>query len=235
MAVNDTADNNNALELSEEEVAHYLKNHPGFFLNRGDLLCEIELAHPSGGAVSLLERQVSLLRERNMDMRSRLSNLLDNARNNDRLFEKTKALVLKLVEAEQLDKAVHSCVQGLLRDFSMDFASLTLFADPARHKAHKSRFVKLEEARQVIPGLLKNNNATCGVLRPAELQFLFPTNAKQIGSAAVVPLNHNGPIGVLAIGSRDVHYFRSSMGTLFLGYIAEVLNRTLPALLKKSS
>lgn len=231
----DTADNNNALEITEEEVAFYLKNHPGFFLNRGDLLCEIELAHPSGGAVSLLERQVSLLRERNMDMRGRLNNLLDNARNNDRLFEKTKALVLRLVEAEQLDSAVNSCIHALTRDFSMDFASLTLFADPAMHKAHKSRFVKLDQARESIPGLLKSSNATCGVLRPEELQFLFPANSEQVGSAAVVPLSHGGLIGVLAIGSRDIHYFRSSMGTLFLGYIAEVLNRTLPALLKKTS
>lgn len=231
----DSAGNKNALEVSEEDVALYLKNHPGFFLSRDDLLCEIELAHPSGGAVSLLERQVSLLRERNMDMRGRLNNLLDNARNNDRLFEKTKAMVLKLIEADQIDTAVSSCIKGLNNDFSMDFASLTLFADPAEHPGSNSRFVGIEEARDHIPGLLKSQNATCGVLRPEELKFLFPDTPEQVGSAAVVPLSFGSPIGVLAIGSRDPHYFRSSMGTLFLGYIAEVLNRTLPTLLNKSS
>jgi uncharacterized protein YigA (DUF484 family) len=232
MAVADTANNNNALEISEEEVALFLKNHPDFFLSRDELLCEIELTHPSGGAVSLLERQVSLLRERNMDMRGRLNNLLDNARNNDRLFEKTKGLVLKLLEADQLDAAVTSCINGLLTDFSMDFANLTLFGDPAAHESKATRFVSLDNAMAEIPGLLKSNNATCGVLRPKELQFLFPHNSEQIGSAAVVPLSYAGMTGVLAIGSRDQQYFRSSMGTLFLGYIAEVLNRTLPSLLK---
>ena len=228
----DTANKNNALEMSEEEVALYLKNHPDFFLSRDDLLCEIELAHPSGGAVSLLERQVSLLRERNLDMRGRLNNLLDNARNNDRLFEKTKALVLSLLEADQLDVAVNSCVKSLSTDFSVDFANLTLFADPAAHQNKATRFVSLNIAMGEIPGLLKTNNATCGVLRSKELQFLFPHNAEQIGSAAVVPLSYDGMTGVLAIGSRDPQHFRSSMGTLFLGYIAEVLNRTLPDLLK---
>lgn len=228
----DTANNNNALEISEEEVALFLTNHPDFFLSRDDLLCEIELSHPSGGAVSLLERQVSLLRERNLDMRDRLNKLLDNARNNDRLFEKTKTLVLTLLEADQLDLAVTSCVNGLLTDFSMDFSSLTLFGDPAAHAAKTTRFVSLDNAMAEIPGLLKSNNATCGVLRPRELQFLFPHNPEQIGSAAVVPLSYAGMTGVLAIGSRDPQHFRSSMGTLFLGYIAEVLNRTLPDLLK---
>jgi len=36
---------------------------------------------------------------------------------------------------------------------------------------------------------------------------------------------------VLAIGHTDPNYYRSSMGTLFLSYIAEVLNRIIPRLL----
>ncbi len=228
----DTADKNNQLELSEEQVAFYLKNHPDFFLNRDDLLIDIALTHPSGGAVSLLERQASLLRERNLDMRGRLNNLLDNARNNDRLFEKTKALVIKLLEAEQLDAVSRSCVQSLLNDFTMDFAALTLFGSPKAFQGDSTRFVSLDEAHRLIPGLLKSKNVTCGALRPEELSFLFGDEGEKVGSAAVIPLNYGSSLGVLAIGSRDTHYFRSSMGTLFLGYIADVLNRILPAYLK---
>lgn len=219
-------------EITEEQVAQYLRNHSGFFLKRDDLLLELELAHPSGKAVSLLERQVSLLRERNMDMRTRLNNLLDNARNNDTLFEKTKQLVLALVEAQGLDAIVNSFNRSLLSDFNVDFSSFTLFGNPAQHRALAARMVNVDDAYQAIPGLLKSNSATCGVLRPEELKFLFSSHADLIGSAAVVPLSFGYPLGVIAIGSKDADYFRSSMGTLFLGYIAEVLNRLLPKYLK---
>lgn len=221
-------DNNKDKDITEEDVARYLKAHSGFFLKRDDLLLELELAHPSGEAVSLLERQVSLLRERNMEMRSRLSNLLDNARNNDVLFEKTKQLVLALLESQGLDGIVNSFNRSLISDFKMDFSSLTLFGNPERHRSVTSRMVNVDEAYRTIPGLMKSNNATCGVLRPEELKFLFCDEADHVGSAAVVPLSFGQPLGIIAIGSRDNDYFRSSMGTLFLGYIAEVLNRLLP-------
>ena len=229
--VNDK-DNNNERDISEDDVARYLKNHPGFFLKRDDLLLELELAHPSGKAVSLLERQVSLLRERNMDMRSRLGSLLENARKNDQLFEKTKQLVLSLMEAQGADAIVNCFNRSLISDFNMEFCSLTLFGNPDKHRSLVSRVVDIDSAYRAIPGLLKSNNATCGVLRPEELQFLFADQGKLVGSAAVVPLSFGRPLGIIAIGSRDHEYFRSSMGTLFLGYIAEVLNRILPRHLK---
>jgi uncharacterized protein YigA (DUF484 family) len=221
-------DHTNEKEITEDDVALYLKTHSGFFLKRDDLLLELEIAHPSGQAVSLLERQVSLLRERNMDMRGRMKSLIDNAHSNDQLFEKTKQLVLALIEAQGLDAIVNRFNRSLLSDFEVDFSSLTLFGDPAKHRSLASRMVPVDEAYQKIPGLLKSDNATCGVLRPEELEFLFLGQSQQVGSAAVVPLSFGQQLGVIAIGSKDTHYFRSSMGTLFLGYIAEVLNRLLP-------
>lgn len=219
-------------EPSADQVAAYLKRHPDFFLKRDDLLLELELAHPAGSAVSLLERQVSLLRERNVEMRSRLAGLLDNARTNDRLFEQTKQLVLKLIEAQNLDQVVDTFAHSLQQDFGIDFAALVLFGNPAQHRTTRARIVPLADARAHIDGLIKNSKAVCGVLRAEEVQFLFPEQHRQVGSAAVVPLSAGFPLGMLAIASQDPNYFRSSMGTLFLGYIAEVLNRLLPRLLK---
>jgi len=228
------SDNNRNTDPRAEEIAAYLKLHPDFFLKRPDLLMELEVAHPTGGAVSLLERQVSVLRERNMDMRHRLNNLLDNARINDQLFEQTKQLVLKLIEAQTLDQMVDAFVQSLQHEFQIDFASLVLIGNPTAHRGTRARIVSLGEARAQIDSLLKSSKAICGVLRPEEVRFLFPDHNRQVGSAAVVPLSHGYPLGVLAIASSDSGYFRSSMGTLFLGYIAEVLNRLLPKHLKQT-
>lgn len=221
------------VEINPEQVANYLRLHPDFFLKRPDLLTDIEVAHPTGGAVSLLERQVSILRERNMDMRHRLNSLLDNARTNDRLFEQTKQLVLHLLEAQTLDQIVDIFVTSLQQDFQVDFATMVLIGNPNAHRGVRARVIPLEDARAQIDSLLKSSKAICGVLRPEEVKFLFPDHNRQIGSAAVVPLAHGNPLGVLAIASTDANYFRSSMGTLFLGYIAEVLNRLLPKHIKQ--
>ncbi|WP_439509305.1 DUF484 family protein [Marinimicrobium koreense] len=217
-----------ASQLTDEQVAQYLEAHPDFFVQHRKLLADLELPHESGPAVSLVERQVSVLRERNMDMRHRLSKLLDNARENDKLFDKTKRLVLALLEGRDMGDIIDALCFSFDQDFNIHYTSILLFGHEDRVPSSQARVVTIGEARQYIAPLLKNNRAMCGTLGEGELQFLFGDNAHQIGSVATVPLVHGNAYGLLAIGNRDPHYYRSSMGTLFLGYIAEVLNRLLP-------
>ena len=68
-------------------------------------------------------------------------------------------------------------------------------------------------------------------LRADELAFLFPGEAgSQIGSAAVAVLDHQGLHGVLALGSPDPQHYKSTLGTVFLGHVAEIVARVLPCL-----
>ena len=90
----------------QQQVREYLLEHPDFFNNNPDLLAEINLPHESGQAVSLMERQVAVLRERNMEMRHRINNILETAKENDKLFEKTKRLVLGLLEADSIGQLI---------------------------------------------------------------------------------------------------------------------------------
>jgi uncharacterized protein YigA (DUF484 family) len=212
------------IELNEEQIVDYLKNHPDFFLKREDLLTEMQLAQDKGNAVSLVERQVSVLRDRNTEMRSRLSHLMEHAGKNDELLDKTQALVLTLLETQSLDKLVTTLQDELVAEYDIDYAKLTLFGNKP---GIASRMVTADEAYQTIPGLLKNNKATCGVVRDEEAEFLFDKQSPELGSAAVIPLNYGQALGVLAIGSRDEHYFQSDMGTLFLSYIANIMSRLL--------
>ncbi|RZO75248.1 MAG: DUF484 family protein, partial [OM182 bacterium] len=54
-------DTSEAEILSEEQVAEYLRNHPEFFLAQDDVLADLTLPHESGKAITLLERQVTIL------------------------------------------------------------------------------------------------------------------------------------------------------------------------------
>ncbi len=218
-------------KLTEEQVAQYLKNHPDFFNNNLNLLLELELPHNSGGAVSLVERQVSVLRERNMDMRHRLSQLLDNARENDRLFDKTKRLVLALLECNDLGDLVDALYYSFDKEFNIHYTRLVLFGNSAT-PVSAAKVVSIHDARDYIGKRLKMPNSVSGGVDIKECEFLFDEDAVNVGSAALAVLQHGSPLGVLAIGNQDPAYYRSSMGTLFLGYIAEVLNRLLPPQLK---
>lgn len=230
--------NQNTLSLSHEEVETFLREHPDFFMSRNGLLSELNLPHESGSAISLVERQVSVLRDRSRDLRKRLGQLLDTARENDRLFLKTQDLVLGLLEAKSLDEVI-TTVQVSLRDaYQVDTNSLILFGTPEQFRDTNAYIVTREEAHAQIGSIIQSNKATCGALRETEMAFLFPPSLfegspRSVGSAAVAPLqyhdfNKSGTFGLLAIGSFDPDRYRSSMGTLFLSYIAEVLNRVVP-------
>ena len=189
--------------LDSETVAAYLRLHPEFFIDHDELIPELRIPHQRGDTVSLVERQVKLLRERNIEMRHRLSQLMDVARDNDRLFDKTRRLVLDLLDATSLEEVVSAVEDSLRREFQVPFVGLILFSD-----------APLPVGRSVSSA-------------EEEFQLVFAQYATD-GLAAVVALTYQGLHGVLAIGSADPQHYKSSLGTLFLGYIAEVLARVLP-------
>ena len=221
------SDIHNANILTEEKVEKFLKEHPNFFDHRPDLLTEMHLPHNSGNAVSLVERQVSILRERNMEMRHRLTNLLDNARDNDRLFDKTKRLVLAIIESVDLNSLVDALYYSFEKDFQVHYTRIILFSSQTLPQS-KARIEDLYVARNHIGKHLQSVKSVSGGLDIKEIEFLFDSDAHNVGSAALAVLNHGNLLGVLAIGNQDPTYYHSSMGTLFLNYVAEVLNRTLP-------
>jgi uncharacterized protein YigA (DUF484 family) len=225
--MSDTTLTDSEAAITEQQVVEYLRNKPDFFVSQPGLLADIRLPHASGQAISLVERQVSVLRERNMDMRHRLSKLLENARDNDRLFEKTKKLVLALLESKNLNDAVEALLYSFKHDFDIHFTSIILFGEDATDNS-KAKFVSINSARESIASLLKGNRAQCGTFSETETEYLFSDHASGVGSAAMVPLVFGNTFGLLAIANRDANYYRSSMGTLFLSYIGEVLNRVLP-------
>lgn len=218
-------------KLTEEQVALFLKEHPDFFKHHLDILAELDLPHNSGAAISLVERQVSVLRDRNMDMRHRLSHLLDNARENDRLFDKTKRLILSLLECNDLGDIVDALYYSFDKEFNIHYTRLILFGNSST-PVSEARVVSIHDAKDHIGKRMQQPNAVSGGINIKECEFLFDHDAPNVGSAALAVLHHGSPIGLLAIGNQDPNYYRSSMGTLFLGYIGEALNRLLPKYMK---
>ena len=213
-----------ATSVSAEAVAAYLREHEDFFAEQEELLATLRLPHQRGDTVSLVERQMALLRERNTEMRQRLAQLMEIARDNDRLFDKTRRLILGLMDAASQEEVVIAVEDSLRQEFQVPFVSLILFNDAP---LPVGRAVSLAQAHSAIGALLSEGKGTAGTLREHELDFLFGEEQRQqIGSTALVFLESGQ--GVLAIASRDPLHYKSSVGTLFLSYIGEVLSRVLP-------
>ncbi len=106
----------------EDSVMRYLRENPDFFGRHPTLLTDLSLPHDSGEAISLVERQVAILRERNIDMRRRLTHLVGAANNNDTLFEKTRRFTLQALDCETLDAIDGVLADTLIDDFAADYA-----------------------------------------------------------------------------------------------------------------
>ncbi len=219
-------------EISEAEVAAFLDEHPAFFKGRDALLLKMQLPHAhstnNGKAISLVERQVSLLRERNMETRRQLDDLLTAARQNDEIFNKCQKLVLALIAAKDVNGFFKALEDSLKRDFKSEAYSVIIFSEYAHQINHFTSSIPAASAEEYVGGLMRSKAPYLGVLRESEQDFLFRHASARVKSAAVLSIKSKRQLALLAIGSADPEYFRSGMGTLFISFIADVLARLLP-------
>lgn len=223
-------------------VEDYLRRHPDFFQGRDDLIRALTLPHPTGGAISLVERQVALLREETQRYRTQLQELVQIARYNDELIARLQQLTVKLMDSATLDEVLGLLEVGLRQDFHADAATLRLFgtAGDVRFDAAAHAFLNVEvsAADALTPSLqpvLAAGIPACGHLPNDQLVQLFPTTAGEIGSAALLPLAGRAgapPVGLLAIGSRSAERYTPEMGTTYLNYMNELIGRKLAACLR---
>lgn len=212
-------------KLTAADVANFLRNNPDFFLNRAELLFDLNLPHGHNNASSLLEKQASVLRTRNTELRHKLNEMVSVARDNDRLFHQIRQLGLALLEAENLPQCEAVLRISLQQDFHLDHSSLLLYGEYDLPDAVIQ--TTPHDVQSVLGDLMRGNRIICTTLRRQEMAFLFPGYDRAEGSAALIPLHYQGSIGLLAVGSIDPNHFNSGMDTAFAAYIGDILSRRL--------
>jgi uncharacterized protein YigA (DUF484 family) len=204
--------------LDPKAVEAFLRAHPNFLQDRPGLLAALNLPHGGEGAVSLVERQVSVLRERNIASRQKLAELSDISRENDRLLDATRNTILALLAGESRADLSRIWLHQVIDTFQAEMGAL-LWLDESSGSAGEA---------PLASKLIRHGESFSGVLRPEEMQAVFGTDATG-GSAALVAIRSGGDdIGVLGVGSHDTQRYRAEDGTLFLDYLAEVIGQ-LPA------
>ena len=221
--------------LSSDSIVDYLLSHPEFFEAHPELLTKLKVPHPSGTAVSLIERQVEVLRGQNRQLERKLVDLIEVARANDTLIERIHRLALALLEGANLPDRLYALQEELRERFGADEVSLFLLhPDAKKADAGPARWLTPDD-----PGLdqfrdiMKSGKSHVGRLRPPQLEFLFGEQAEHIASSALVTLGDKGSLGLLAVGSRDAERFSPTLGTAFLTRISELVTAAVHPLIPK--
>ncbi len=217
--------------LDERTVADYLRRHPDFFERHIGLLALLKVPHPCGGAVSLIERQVSVLREQNRHLSRKLTELVSTARDNERLSAEMHRLALALMEAEGFGAVTARVREALAESFGAEQAVMRLVRLPGG-SAVEDGFVGLldmdePETAKAFEAFLRGRRPVCGRLKAEQVALLFGERAEAVASGAMIYLGEHSHYGVLAIGSRDRHRFHPGMGTVFLTQLGALVSRAL--------
>lgn len=222
--VNLEADN----DLTTEQISSFLRTHPEFFIDHEDVLADLTLPHQSGKAISLLERQVTILRDRGIEARQKLNNLLENARNNDQLFDTTRNLVLALLRTKNVTELADVTQDQLSNHANIDACEIIIIEHPDLNVSGSVRTAAVDSLRTEFNDVFRLKRTHCGSLDADRINYLFPNSGGKIKSTALCPVMSNGEVlALIAFGNQSDNYFNINLDTLFLDFIGRVVGAVL--------
>jgi uncharacterized protein YigA (DUF484 family) len=219
-------------QTDEERIERYLTLNPDFFERHQPLLSRMRLPHMrTGSTVSLVERQVEVLRDQKSDADRRLAEFIAVARANDNLADRIHRFTRRLLRVPNASAALTAVEASLREDFDAFNSVLLLTAPIDSLQGDYEPFLRKLPAEdtnmRTFEALLATGKPRCGQVRDTQREFLFGPEAASIGSVALVPLGEAGSLGLLALGSAERERFHPGMSTEFLKRMGELITDAL--------
>lgn len=215
--------------IDEAQVIEYLLQHPEFFDANGLLLADIEIPHQSGQAVSLIERQVSVLREKNDTFEKRLHDMVDAVHDNQRLNLSLQRMAIALLTSANREAMIDVITDELCNKLDTDQLAIYLFSeDPAQIKAKPRRYIQADQQQLDLFGnQFKKKKIQCGRMTKEQIQFLFGDDS-EVASGALLPLvDKKTTLGLVGLGSYDELHYHPGMGTEYLQQLSDLVTAAL--------
>ena len=222
----------NALQgITENDIAEYLANTPGFFERHAEMLATVQLTSPHGQrAVSLQERQMEMLRERIKGLEKKIVEMIRNGQDNvaiaERLHRWTRALMIT-PDAAELPEVL---LRELKQQFLIPQAGIRVWGVAEPYAALPFALGASNDAKTLASSL---SIPYCGVNAGFEA-VRWLDDASTVASMAMVPLRtgaSDAAFGLLVVGSPDPTRYSADMGTDFLQRIGEIASAGLTRLL----
>ncbi|GAA5218604.1 DUF484 family protein [Corallincola platygyrae] len=214
-------------QLDELAVVDFLADNPDFFSRHPNLLGTLRLPHADLGTVSLTERQLTVLRQQNADLKEEITELMSVAARNERIFRVYSQLYTDLLGCEQIAEVQRLLQQHLSEQLGLPVVALRLFDYGG---GERQLTLIRDDAEQVLTRRLGGGSCYFGRLGQQEQWILF--GDKQVESAALLLIGEPGEAhGILAIGSHDAHHFEPDMDSLLVDQLRALLSTLLPRLI----
>jgi uncharacterized protein YigA (DUF484 family) len=213
-------------ELDEESafVVDYLKRNPNFFCEHQNLLTRIRVPHESGKAVSLVERQLGLFREKCNNLEQHLQNLVEVATDNEGLNTKLHELACTIISSRTMQELENVLHPALKESFKIDAVMFHLIDDIETKKEGQSENNYKPGELQLIRKSMNEKNTLCGNLTDEQKNSLFAQEANKIESAALIWLSTDKAFGLMALGSNDKEKFTPNKGSVFLEQLRDLIS-----------
>ncbi len=217
--------------MRSDDVAQFLQDNPQFFEEHADLISRLVVPHPHGGrTISITERQMLSLRDKNKQLEGKMSELLQFGEENDTISEKMHRLGVAMIAAATFQSVLHTLNFHLRDDFAIPHVALRLWDKP-ESADELPEFTDVSEELQVFAETL--NQPYCGSTSGFETSSWFGDASRHVRSQALIAMrNGGGTIGMIALGSEDAQRFYAGMGTLYLERLGEMASAALARVLR---
>jgi hypothetical protein len=211
--------------VSGDDVAAWLKANPDFFMDHADVFSAMRIPHPQGGhAISMVERQLISLRERNAQLEKRFTELIGYGQHNDGLIEKLHRLTLALLRAPNADITLDVVKESMRSDFAIPFTAVRWWGGAIGESDLEASLACSPELRDYIAGL---DRPYVGPNAAHESRGWLGAGASEAKSFAYVPLVDGSVSGVLLLASDDAGRFTPDMATDVLLRLAHLATAAL--------
>lgn len=220
-----------ANRLGDEDVARYLREHPEFFDAHPDLLSSMTVTHRHGGrTISLHERQLEVLREKNRAMERRLLELIRIGEENDAISARLQKWTREMLLASDPSRLPAAVVHGMTAGFGVPQVALRLWGV---REAYRGLDCELDPDPDIVVLASGMKQPYCGPNAEFLAASWLPDAGRSTRSIALIALRRGADpdaFGMLVLGSADPGRFQQKMGTAFLERIGELASAALSRL-----
>jgi len=214
--------------MDEASVMDYLKNNLHCLERHPEILASLTFPHESGSAVSLVERQIKVLRDNNQQLKSQLSELIHIARENEELSQRFHRLSLELMAAEHLHDIIAMTHDQIETFFYTDYVGFCFNSQLKSQLKGQEKNVLDPSSKHAtrVTKWMHDRKPVFGPFDPGLRKLLLGDHA-QLASYVLIPLYHTTDMGFLVLGSRSRERFNEGMGTVFLNQLGELVSSKL--------
>jgi hypothetical protein len=215
-------------QLTDNDVINFLTQNTGFFVRHPEQLEALKVSNKNGSVATLVNHQVNVLKERNNQLKSKLTQLIKFAEENEKIMAQVFELSLQLCQISHVANVTKHFGRFVKHSFDSDLFRMVL---PANANLESSATVlcitdeNKSKFQTIFSEFQANSQPLCGRLKQEKLKFIFPQQADKIGSSVILPIGDHAQKGLLVFASFDESRFNPDMSTDLLSKLSQILDR----------